>query len=411
MILDLIHEIRQTLSHNKLRTALTGLAVAWGIFMLIVLLSLANGLVNGFKQNMLDRDSNSMTVWGGITSQSYRGYREGRSIDLKEHDTKAVAESDPVHIETVAGVVSSDTTKFYRKDNVLSGGYQGVQPTQIREHGLKMVAGRFINNADIEHQRKSLVLSEENARLLFPEATPQEVVGQRVKGQGLSWIVVGVYTHRWAHDSFVPFTTAVALNGNNPDLNRMCVGIGGTLQTEADGAAVEQNVREALARAHEFNASDPNAVWVDNRFNNRLKSQTVMNILVMAMWVIGILTLLSGIVGVSNIMFVSVKERTHEIGIRRALGAPRRSILGQVVAESIAITTLAGYVGIVLGTVVMAIISHLLGDSMEMIQNPSVDLKVALEVTIVLIVAGALAGFFPALKATKVKPVEALRYE
>lgn len=411
MILDLIHEIRQTLGHNKLRTALTGLAVAWGIFMLIILLSLANGLVNGFQRNMLDRDSNTMTVWGGMTSQAFKGYKEGRLITLKSYDTQTVEEADPQHIGKVVGVVTSDTTKFVIGENVLSNGYQGVEPWQIHEHGLDMLAGRFINEADMEEQRKSLVIRDDNARLLFPGLTPEQVVGKRVRGAGLSWVIVGVYSHQWEGASFVPFTTAVALAGNDPELSRLNVSVGGNLKTKEDGRAVEQSVREALAKRHDFSPTDPNAVWVNNRFSQRLDAQDVMNILIVAMWVIGILTLLSGIVGVSNIMFVSVKERTHELGIRRALGAPRHTILIQVVAESVAITTLAGYVGVVLGTAVMALVSNLLGNNVEMIYNPSVDLSVALEVTIVLIVAGALAGLFPALKATKVKPVEALRYE
>lgn len=407
-MLDLFHEIAQTLSHNKLRTALTGIAVAWGIFMLIVLLSLANGLVNSFQANMLDRDANTISFFGGFTTKAFEGYKDGRSIQLEGKDMPRLEETSPNSIAGTSSKIRNDSATFATDKDYISTGYEGVYPVAEKIQGLKIIYGRFINDSDMTNRRKSVVLKDEQATTLF--GSPEQAIGRRVKSMGLSWTIVGVYQHDWARGSFVPFTTARMLAGNSDDVEEITVNVQ-NLNTESQGDELEEQLRTTMARSHSFDPTDESALWVRNNFTNRFKSLKVMNVLMAMMWVIGILTLLSGIIGVSNIMFVSVKERTHEIGVRRAIGARRGSILRQIVAESVVITTLAGYVGIVAGTLTMAGVSKLIGNSLEMLQNPTVDLKTAVEVTIVLIIAGAMAGLFPALKATKIKPVEALRDE
>lgn len=405
---DLIREIAQTMRHNKLRLALTGFAVAWGIFMLIVLLSLANGLVNGFQEHMIKRDTNSLTIWGGQTSRAWHGLKEGRFITLKDRDIERIETDRDAPVKSVAASVRNDTVSFSSITDVISGGYMGVFPSNREFDGAEIIAGRFINDRDMAHRRRVLVISRQNAEKLFESA--DKAIGQTVTGMGLAWTIVGVYEHRWRSGSYAPYTTAMALDGNTGEVGSLQVELR-SISSIPEGEAAENAVRGALARSHEFDPEDENAVWINNRFTDAANTAQAMNILVYAMWIIGILTLLSGIVGVSNIMFVSVRERTHEIGIRRAIGARPSNILVQVVLESVAVTTLFGYIGIVLGTIVMGVISHIIGNSLEMISNPSVDLKTAFEVTGVLIVAGALAGLFPAIKATKVRPVEALRDE
>ncbi len=180
--------------------------------------------------------------------------------------------------------------------------------------------------------------------------------------------------------------------------------------TEEDGKEAEKLVKNTLAKSHNFNPDDESAIWISNYFTNALTAKKGMAILDVGVWVLGILTLLTGIVGISNIMFVSVRERTHEIGIRRAIGAKPRKILIQILSEAVAITLIFGYIGIVLGTVVTQVIATVVGDDGPL-ENPTVSLSIAVEVTVVLVLAGALAGLFPALKALKVKPVEALRDE
>ena len=207
----------------------------------------------------------------------------------------------------------------------------------------------------------------------------------------------------------VPYTAYKAVTGNTDEAYELDVTVEG-LETEADGKAAEKSIRTTLAQRHEFHPDDPNAVWVWNSFTSYLTNKAANRYLELAVWVIGIFTLLTGIVGVSNIMFVSVRERTHEIGIRRAIGAKPRSVLAQILAESVAVTAIFGYIGIVAGTFVLQIIASVIGD-VDGFRNPTVDISIAVKVTVALIVAGAVAGLFPALKAIKVKPVEALRDE
>ena len=221
--------------------------------------------------------------------------------------------------------------------------------------------------------------------------------------------MVGVYDNEWQRTSYVPFSTAMMLRGNDGRINNLSVKLTG-MRDAADADEAEQGVRAVMAQNHEFAPDDAGAVHVWNRFENYIRNQEANAILQTVVWVIGLLTMLSGIVGVSNIMFVSVRERTHEIGVRRAIGAKPRSILVQVLAESVAITALFGYVGVFLGIVATEIIDRLFGQT-DFLYNPRVDISVAVEVTVVLVAVGALAGLFPAIKATKVKPVEALRDE
>ena len=388
--------------------SLTGFAVAWGIFMLIVLLSLAGGLVHSFESNMMTRNNNSLNVWGGWTTRAWHGLKEGRPIQLKERDAAAVEAEPTAPVKQVMTELRNDTVKFYGPVEVLTGGYVGVEPENQEFADLEIVAGRYINAIDNRERRHSLVIRDTEAERIF--GSPENALGKTMRAQGLAWTVVGVYNHRWRSETYIPHSTAAALMGFSGDVNSLNVELTG-VSTEEEGTRAEEAVRRALAEQHEFDPEDNNAVWINNRFNQSISAAQGMKILMYTMWAIGILTLLSGVEGVSNIMFVSVRERTHEIGIRRALGARPRNILLQIVLESVAITTIFGYIGIVLGTVVMGIINHVIGNSLEMLQNPTVDLATAFEVTGVLIVAGALAGLFPAIKATKVRPVEALRDE
>ena len=271
-----------------------------------------------------------------------------------------------------------------------------------------MKYGRFINEKDMAECAKSIVLPESKAEQLFPP-DGSDAIGKRLSINGLSFKVVGIYESRWGRTIYVPYNTAKMLAGNKDELGSMSVMLQ-NVETIEDGDAAETAIRQTLAATHDFSPDDSGAVWTWNQFSQGLKGLQAMNILNVSIWILGLLTLLTGIVGISNIMFVSVKERTHEIGIRRAIGAKPRSILVQIMAESVAITTLFGYIGIVIGTVATYILNKLFGDT-DFMSNPSVDISIAIEVTAVLILAGAFAGLFPALKSLKIKPVEALRDE
>lgn len=405
---DLFHEIMQVMSHNKLRTALTGVAVTWGIFMLIVLLSMARGVTNSFDYRMSASNSAIIKIWGGKTSIPYRGNREGRNITFKEEDMKRIASENSKYVEEVTSRIEGSgkpSTPIATAD----ASYSGVYPSLTSQSNIgDMIAGRFINSKDMESKAKVIVMPKYYIDQLFPDQGVK-ALGKRVNCAGLSFLIVGIYESERNRDIYIPFTTAQMMSANRLDLGSLTVSLR-NVSNEEDGEEAENGIRNTLAALHNFDPKDSNAVYISNYYTNSLTQGKAMGILDISVWVLGILTLLTGIVGVSNIMFVTVRERTHEIGVRRAIGAKPRKILTQVITESVCITVLFGYIGIVLGMLVSQMIAYLFGNS-GILRNPTVSLSIALEVTAVLIVAGALAGLFPALKALKVKPVEALRDE
>lgn len=405
-MLDLFREIAQSMRNNRLRTALTGVAVAWGIFMLILLLGAARGLINAQNDSFTRQMSNTITFFNGRTGMPFKGYPENRLINFRESDINPIRkEISSVSDVEVTGSV--DTVVITTMKGAISRGFNAVYPRTAIDQRLKIVAGRFINDRDIAECRRSMVIYRGYADEHFGSA--EKAVGQTVKCWKLAWTIVGVYDNPWRTDTYAPYTTYKALTGFNDQAYRLTVTLDG-LRTEDDAALAEDSVRAQLAELHEFHPDDRRAVWVWNRFKDYLSTNRAMMMLNLAVWVIGIFTLLSGIVGVSNIMFVSVRERTHEIGIRRAIGAKPRSILVQILAESVAITAMFGYIGVFLGMVSLQILDYFVGET-EAFVNPTVDISIALQVTVALIIAGAIAGLFPALKAIKVKPVEALRDE
>lgn len=406
-MIDLIREIAQTLRHNKMRTALTGIAVAWGIFMLIALMGMSNGVVNSFNNNVMSQGSNILKVFGGVTSYAWNGYKEGRSIQLQSTDFDPIQNQNTEQVASVSAVIKGPMMTISTPHDYMTSSYEGIFPDEARQRALKVPWGRFLNSLDMDQKRKVMVLSEQVAISLFK--SPENAVGQTVKVGDLLFKVVGVYSSRWSRSVYIPYTTARVLQGGGIDVNDINIELQ-NVKTADDGLLAESRTRTSIAGNHDFRHDDESAIKIWNRFNQQLKMQNGMNILNVAVWVIGLLTLLSGVIGVSNIMFVSVRERTHEIGIRRAIGAKPHSILLQIILESISITTIFGYIGIALGSLVTGILSKV-AEKVEYISEPTVGLDIALSVTIVLIIAGIAAGLFPALKALKVKPVEALRDE
>lgn len=407
-MIDLFHEIMQTLRNNKLRTILTGIAVTWGVFMLIVLLGVARGVTNSFNSNMMDGNDMRLRVYGGRTSVPWEGNPEGRRIRLEEKDLKDVPEAASKYVANVTSRIYGGGTMSTPKAKIRQS-YSGVFPSLVKElSNFELKEGRFINSEDIDKIRKVVVLPKYYADQLFP-SEGKDILGENVIINGLAFKIVGLYDSRWLRDIYIPFTTARLMASDRSDLGQLNINLK-NVKTEEDGIEAEKLVKNTLARTHRFDPEDESAIWISNYFTNALTAKKGMAILDISVWVLGVLTLLTGIVGISNIMFVSVRERTHEIGIRRAIGAKPRKILTQILSEAVAITLIFGYAGIVLGTVVTQLIAHVLGDDGPL-DNPTVSLSIALEVTAVLVIAGVLAGLFPALKALKVKPVEALRDE
>lgn len=288
-------------------------------------------------------------------------------------------------------------------------------PSLVQIEGIKLVEGRFINQLDMQGNRKVMVLHKKTVEMLFPR---ESALGKVIKTNGLAFKVVGIYDDQnfFSPSVYVPYSTLSLLyaKGNLVD-NLMFTTRG--LTDEKTNEHFEDDFRTMLAHRHQFDASDNGAVWIWNRFTQYLQQQQATSILHIAIWVIGIFTLISGIVGVSNIMLITVRERTHEFGIRKALGASPFSILRLIIAESVLITTFFGYVGMVAGILATEYMDRLFGQqtvdvgvfSATVFHNPTVDISVAIQATLTLIIAGTLAGFFPARKAVMIRPIEALR--
>lgn len=403
---DLINEIWQTMRTNKLRTALTGISVAWGIFMLIILLGISKGVLTSFQSSSLAQNPNKITVYPGNTSMPYKGLKEGRYIQLRDRNLDEIKNDNPHDVASATAEMNQSGTISTPLDYITTS-YSGVFPGTEKMLQLPMIYGRFINEKDLNDMRKVIVLNKKDAETLFKNIGSS--IGKTVDVNGIAFTLVGIYEHEWRSGTFIPYTTARALSGFDDKVYSIQVDIKGVKNME-DAERVERNIKSTLAKYNQFNPDDESAVWMWNRFSSYLNSQEAAGVLNTAMWVIGLLTLITGIVGVSNIMFVSVRERTHEIGIRRAIGARPHNILLQVIIESVAMTTLFGYIGILLGTISNEIMAQVFADG-DFIKDPRVDLSLAIEVTVVLIVSGALAGIFPAMRALKIRPVEALRTE
>ena len=421
---DLFIEIWESIRRNKVRTCLTGLAVSWGIFMLIVLLGAGNGLMNAFLGDSNEFASNTMMVGGGYTSKPYDGLKQGRRIALTDRDADLL-KTGPLsdHVDLVSSTVSrSGYTMTYGRRYFTNVTLNGTYPGDIEMNRVKMDAGRFINDKDITERRKVIIITHLHAKNFLSGGTNYDrLLGQKVKVGNLSFTIIGVrhgMENEDDRDLYVPYTTIKSIFGLNDEVNGITFSFHG-LTNEAESDVFEDEVRTTLNAAHRAAPDDRRAVWIWNRFKQNLQMEKGKSILLTALWIIGLFTLVSGIVGVSNIMLITVKERTHEFGIRKALGAKPGNILKLIVTESILITAFFGYVGMLLGMISCQILDmtvgqsrmEMFGQSIKMLDNPTVGLGTAIGATIVLIVAGTVAGIFPATKAAKVKPIEALRAE
>lgn len=413
-MIDLIQEIYGTIMRNKLRTALTGFAVAWGIFMLIVLLGAGNGLLNAFEGNSRNMKMNSMKIFPGYTSKPYNGLNEGRSISLNNADREQTIESFPEQITTAGATVSQSVYLNYGKENV-NITLDGVYPNYPELDAVKVKQGRFINEMDMNQKRKVIILHEKTVKQLFGKTDP---LGKLINAQGTMYQVVGIYADQnsFSPSAYVPFTTLQLIYNKGDSIDDITF-ITQNVETAEASEQLAKDYRAMMGGRKQFAADDDGAIWIWDRMSQFLQQKAGQSMLRIAIWVIGIFTLLSGIVGVSNIMLITVRERTHEFGIRKALGAKPSSILWLIISESVIITTFFGYIGMVAGIAVTEYMNIVAGKqtmdmgvfSMTFFENPTVDLSVAIEATVTLIIAGTLAGLFPARKAVRIRPIEALR--
>lgn len=415
---DLLNEIWNSVRNNKLRTALTGFAVSWGIFLLICLLGAGNGIINAFQGSSDRFVTNSMAVWGGITSLPSGGYKEGRRIELDKGDLQITTGKE---FEDNVGVVAPVTNSV--NDNLILGtkavrtSMSGVTPEFQAIEKIILQKGRFINPLDLKEQRKVVVLSTKHEK----EFGGGNLLGRWINMHGFSFKVIGIIQSDesdWRVSAYIPYTTMKGIFYPGDEIGQISLTFNGINNLE-ESNEFESRYTSRLKTHHEAAPEDPNAVWVWNRYSQNAQISQGQRLISIGMWILGLLTLVSGIVGVSNIMLISVKERTHEFGIRKAIGAKPRKILSLIIAESVSITAFFGYLGMGLGMLACEIMDKTLGsrtmdlgfDTIKMMDSPTVGLDVAIEATLLLIVAGTLAGLIPAWKAAKVKPIEALRAE
>lgn len=417
---DIIVEIWSTVRRNKLRTALTGFAVAWGIFMLIFLLGAGNGLINAMLLQNSKFLDNSMIVSGGMTTKAYNGLKEGRAIELNDRDMAVTGNNFSANVDETGGSVSQSGLTFSSGANYVGGTLEGVYPNEIEINKKEMLYGRFINHIDIEQKRKVLVLSEDDAKELMPNGT-ERIIGQYVDVDSLAFRVVGVYKADRSGmntSAYTAFTTIRTIYNKGDEVGSIVFSFKG-LDTQEANDAFETQYRARINGNHSAAPDDEGSVWIWNRFTQNLQMNTGMNMIRTALWIVGLFTLLSGIVGVSNIMLITVKERTREFGIRKAIGASPSSILRLIIIESIVITTFFGYIGMVIGVAANEYMDATIGRmkvnsglfEATMFYNPTVGIGVCIAATVVMIVAGTLAGLIPARKAARIRPIEALRAE
>ena len=417
---ELIKEIWSTSKRNKLRTSLTGFAVAWGIFMLIFLLGAGNGLINAQLQQSTRFLANSMRVFPGETSKAYKGLKEGRSITLNDKDILISNKTYGQYVDDVGGRLEQYNVNINYGDNyVASQSLVGVAPTHPKIDKTELIAGRFINEIDMKEQRKNVVLSRSQAKELSKDY--RSLVGKNVKISNLNFQVVGIYKDdesRNNTEAFIAYSTIKTIYAKGDDAGSLEFTIK-NLKTQEDNKQFEKNYRASINNNHQAAPDDERTIWLWNRYMDNIQMNQGIAIMQTALWIVGMFTLLSGIVGVSNIMLITVKERTREFGVRKAIGAKPWSILKLIITESIIITSFFGYIGMVCGVAANEIMDATIGHTTvdtglfkaAMFVNPTVGIGTCIGATITIVIAGTIAGLIPAIKAARIRPIEALRAE
>ena len=417
---ELIKEIWSTSKRNKLRTSLTGFAVAWGIFMLIFLLGAGNGLINAQLQQSTRFLANSMRVFPGETSKAYKGLKEGRSITLNDKDILISNKTYGQYVDDVGGRLEQYNVNINYGDNyVASQSLVGVAPTHPKIDKTELIAGRFINEIDMKDQRKNVVLSRSQAKELSKDY--RSLVGKNVKISNLNFQVVGIYKDdesRNNTEAFIAYSTIKTIYAKGDDAGSLEFTIK-NLKTKEDNKQFEKNYRASINNIHQAAPDDERTIWLWNRYMDNIQMNQGIAIMQTALWIVGLFTLLSGIVGVSNIMLITVKERTREFGVRKAIGAKPWSILKLIITESIIITSFFGYIGMVCGVAANEIMDATIGHTTvdtglfkaAMFVNPTVGIGTCIGATITIVIAGTIAGLIPAIKAARIRPIEALRAE
>ena len=410
---DKWQEIFDTIRKHKTRTFLTALGVFWGIFMLVFLMGSGKGLENGVMGSFGDRASNCLYVWTQRTSMPYAGLQPGRYPRLTENDIAAIDQHFGNDIEYIAPRMWVTSGEIVRNENSGAFDVRGETPDLIHLEPFDVVKGRFINQLDLVQRRKVIIIGERVEEVLFDD--DEEAIGDYLTINGAEYLIVGVFGSNAlgggddddVQSIFMPLTTAQQVT-NQPGRIGWFVC---SMYSDVDVTVVQEPLLALLRERHKVHPEDKQGI---RSFNLAQEYREIMGLFTgisLITWVVGIGSLLAGIIGVGNIMLIVVKERTKEIGIRKAMGATPGSIVGLILLESVFITTVAGYFGLLLSTSIIVLMNKAVGEGGEFFANPQVDITVGLGALLILIIAGALTGLMPALQAARVNPVVALKDE
>ena len=410
------HDIFIRLQQNKLRTALTGLSVSVGIFLLIVLLGAGNGLIHAFNHNNQMFSTDAISIYPGYTSKPFKGWKEDRNIKFDNIDVDNTAIVAKNKVKSTAGKLTSSEKTASAHQHYFKTTLYGQSPEAYNIERLSLAKGRYINELDLKEQRKVVVMPDYSAEETF--GSIEAAIGDYLNIDSVAYQVVGVLEsngNKGQSRCHIPFTTYRTIFHTGFDIPEIVVQ---TYKPEVDESfeALRAAWCKSLGARHDFAEDDESAVWISSVAQGAKEQNLALTMLQRALWVIGLLTLMSGVVSISNIMLITVKERTKEFGIRKALGARPWAILRSVLAESVIITLFFGYIGLVAGVAATEWMNVVSGQQVTEFLNfrfytfldPTVDMSVAFSALLTLIIAGLLAGFFPARRAVKIKPITAL---
>ncbi len=414
---DRWQEIFSTLKKNKLRTFFTAFGVFWGIFMLVIMMGSGSGLENAVGRDMGGMATNSVFMWSMRTTMPYKGFDRGRFYNFRNGDTEALLENIPEikHIGPRIRGWGGDGNNVVRGERAGSFVMQGDYPAYNLIDPVGMKQGRFINQLDIRNTRKVCIIGQRVVNELF--AQDEDPIGEYIRIQGVYFKIVGIFEstkpERAEHENqviYLPFTTLQKTYNFGDVVGWYSI----TSQDNVPVSVVEEKAKALLRQRHTIHPEDERAVGSFNLENEFNKMTTLFAGIRGLIWIVGIGTLLAGVIGVSNIMLIIVKERTKEIGIQRAIGATPWHIISQIILEAVFLTTIAGYVGLVLGVGIIEAVDYMLvssGAQSEMFENPEVNFSVAVQALEVLVISGIFAGLIPAYRAVSMKPIDALRNE
>ncbi|MGB0451985.1 MAG: ABC transporter permease [Flavobacteriaceae bacterium] len=407
------NEIFETLNKNRLRTFLTALSVASGIFILVILLGVSTGIQKGVQSEFEQDAANRISVWTGTTTKEYNGLNPGRYIQLKNEDHVLIESNYDDYLEYRTPIYSIWGGAVSYKDQNGTYRVEGAFPDQQFIENETMVQGRFIAQSDLDQTTKVAVIGHQMKRDLFKNEDP---IGAQIDIQGINFIVVGVYSdpggNREENRIFIPLSTAQKVFNAQDRLRSLAYTVKMSDdfdQAVALSSALSEQIDKDLRQKYSVAPDDRSAVRVDSTLEEAKRIYGLIDTIRGVFWFIGIGTIIAGIVGVSNIMLIVVKERTKEIGIRKALGALPWSIIGMILQEAIFVTAMAGFIGLFLGVGLLELVGPMVDSAF--IKYPQVDFATAMTTVVVLILAGTLAGFIPAQRAAHIRPIEALRDE